>query len=192
MFEIIVKADNYLNNMGGHVKIKIKELKTKQIFIVNFSPKYPSPTTKKPRAITKFDAEVKDSDCCQPEAIKLYSDVHGSLNDFIIKINQKYDSFGLFCENCSDACNFTLNYFFPICENTRVERIWLTYKAITCLGCIGTLGFIPFLGSPVCLNAPFDIVMKARWLARAHGQREALGYIAGSRVEEEPHKMVMK
>jgi hypothetical protein len=185
MFEITIKVSNFTNTLS-HAEAKIVDFKTGQSYIVDYSPvKYKG-----------FSEDFKDDEdnilCCQPNVVKLYSTSRKTFEDFVKDYESEFKGkrvktfmiggvehkmncvrgkgFNIVRKNCADACNFALNYFFPLADNKKTEKVWRTYKAVTSPCCILTCGLLPFFGAPRNISAPIDILKKAQLLAYHYGK----------------------
>ncbi len=198
MFEITVKIDEPMNNAQSHAEVRIKDLMSEEIYIVSFSKKKRPAGTTKEKKITMFNYEElvskNNTNCYGPRSIKLYSNIETSMQEFITDIEEKFRHFNLCFNNCSDAANYTLNFFFPVSENKKVEEIWQSYKRKTFLCCLVTGGVLPFFGTPPFTNGPLDILKKAQLLSKAHGDesREAFQHDEGYVEKEEPADQSME
>lgn len=169
MFELIVDVDDQADNYCDvHAQVQIKDLKTQEKIIISFINN---------RQL--FDNESEDlneikSSCCRPKPIRLYSDRHVTLEQLKKDLEHRYQYFSKCTNNCSDAVNYTLNYFFPISQNRGVEFIYQTYKALTFPCCLATCGFTPLFGSPPLTNSPQDVRKKAFLLSRYYGDPDKI------------------
>jgi hypothetical protein len=204
MFELIVKVKNYFNNGGNTALIKITDMDTKECCVVHWNRGHPSAVTRNPRKIKHFDSNVffvgeVDEGCSQPEPIKLYSNNKHSLSKFEEDITERFKCYTECFSNCSDAANFTLNYFFPRMDNPKKEAIFQGYKCITSPVCLITGGFVPYMASPPLFNAPIDILIKAKLLATRYGESKKIPLLENekkstydSTLESGPKRQSMK
>ena len=186
MFELTVKTTSNCTNVVSHSEIKIIDLETKKCYVVSFGPEHSSVGSSSSHKIQAFDDSEQGwrVGCYQPEKVVLFSNLDKTLDDFIKTIERRCDCFELACNNCSDATNFTLNYFFPRSKNPGTEALWQTYKCVTFPFCIATFGLTPFFGAPPLFNAPQDILKKAKLLSRYYGDHKKLPIISSSRIAE--------
>ena len=170
MFEITVKAMGLYNNWMSHCEIKIQDMSSpEECYIISVNPDQLKKGTNKPSKIESFDSEATLA-CAKPEKISIYSNRDTTLEDFIQDIEEQcLCPFELCWNNCSDAANYAINYFFPRSENVCTEATWQAYKFLTFPFCIATLGCTPFFGAPPLINAPYDIYRKAQLLSRDYG-----------------------
>jgi hypothetical protein len=184
MFEITLKISNF-SNIFSHAKIKIFDLTTEKTYVVSFSKK-------QYRGFNSvFNDEEENILFYQPKVVKLYSDIPKAYDEFIKDYESQFGikkektffiagksrtmqvgrskNFHSLYHNCADACNYTLNYFFPVAENLEIEKAWQKYKKSTYLLGFITCGLLPFFGAPPSISAPLDVLKKGQLLEAKYG-----------------------
>ena len=183
MFEITVKISKP-RNILSHAMVKVKEMQTEKCYIVSYGETYGETGTSVQHVVNLFDNELNFKekfpyfDCWLPDQMVLHSHRKITLKKFIEDIENKFknSTFSYCCNNCADAANYTLNYFFLRSKNGGVETMWQTYKCVTFPCCIVTCGMTPFFGAPPLTTGPCDVLRKAQLLAKYYGappEREA-------------------
>lgn len=182
LYEIIV-MDTTSKRVMGHIEARITCLDTGDARIVNWDglPEHQlTPSTSNPKKLKSFNIKLEKikTESCMPHFIILYSHIENNLDEFSEAIKQymnpnhcdkMHESQCSIVNNCSDAVNFTLNYFFP--DNRCVEGAWQTFKCITFPVCIGTFGFFSCcFGAPPGINQPKDVMKKAWLLSFKYGK----------------------
>jgi hypothetical protein len=188
VFELTVRADD-ISQHGGHIKIKVLDLDSKESCVISFSG-FTGPVTRG----TNWNENEKCG-CCHlaynpeddythtnayigPYRVSLYSDADVSFSQFQEDIKNKFPKFHGCFSNCADAANFTLNYFFPLEENLLEEIIMQAYKLatfpITIALCCGTMQPASLFGSPPGMNSPADVMKKAKLLSLSYGKHSNL------------------
>lgn len=185
MFEITFKANKSHIKELLHAEIKVRCMQTGKCFVVSFGSEYAFPATDNAHKISKFteeekfieECEAKSPNDCWWNAVKLYSNIDKSFDEVFKEFNTKFShtcgsccccgKFNLICNNCSDACNFTFNYFF----SNRVKEMALqTYKCATLPCYIATCGKTSFFSALPCINTPQDMLKKADQLSKTYGE----------------------
>lgn len=173
------------NNDLTHVSLEIEDLESKRIFSVSFTPQHLN---------AGIDGQIVPN-VSIISTVVLYNATDINLDDFKKDLNRKFNnhdrslhelcsgdelcrltSFQFCCHNCSDAALFALNYFFPVQHNKKIEAAWQCYKLLTFPCCLATLGCSPFFASPPFTNGPGDIMRKAQFLARTHGDIKKIAF----------------
>jgi hypothetical protein len=192
LFELTVMVTNpTCNNPVSHASVIIKDCANNKFCRVSFYPCCKKAASMIGEATAKFYMSYISKKWCGESAVRLYSDINLTLEDFVGKINKKFCCFETILYNCSDAANYTLNYFFPPSLNCRVNIAYQAYKLATFPCCIATLGCTSFFGAPPLTNGPVDVLKKAQLLSKYYGDKSKLD-IASNDEPKAPTQQTMK
>lgn len=109
--------------------------------------------------------------CCSNDHVALYATLPNK-NDYFkfCRLYQREygstDNYNLVCNNCSDATNFALNYFFPDTAASLISAAAVVFRTLLCLPFVISCGSAPIcFPSPPCMNTPTDVFRKAKLLS---------------------------
>lgn len=153
--EIILFSLPGLPHFMSHIAAVISDEETGKAYAVD---RYPPPS---PRANPD---RLQNLQRCDITKQTLYKE--GNLDDFITAYERAFQlnsrDFNTLFKNCSDAVNFTLQYFFSM---KKTQYTFNFLKTVIGLPSIATLGILCFLPLPIGINSPKEVFMKARCLA---------------------------
>lgn len=113
-------------------------------------------------------ARQERGDCCVG-VVRLYS--NKDFNLFRQEYNREFKSedYSYLYNNCADAANFVLNYFFS--DANFENSLYLSFQLLCSIGCVATLGLCCFPAPPV-ISTPRDVYQKAQLLSCRYGVLE--------------------
>lgn len=187
-YEIIV-MDTTDQCSDGHLEARVTCLDTGQVRVLNWDgikKHQMTPLTDNAEKLGKFNTifsnRLSVPACIAPKPVILYSQTKNTMDEFSAHVSQymnkgnyspNKNKFSMYFNNCSDAVNFTLDYFFP--DNDNSEEKMQAFKLRTFPLYITTCGLSPcFFGTPPGINQPKDILKKARWLSFQYGKKPYL------------------
>lgn len=112
--------------------------------------------------------------------VDLYSDK--SFSDFQNAYNKEFKPGGYHCldNNCADAVNFMLDYFFP----DKRAQCW--YKAKQMLCCLPGIAFFgaSCVPPPLMISSPLDVFSRAKSIAETAEQKKLSASFSKSVIKE--------
>ncbi|HSW69303.1 MAG TPA: hypothetical protein VLI69_03965 [Gammaproteobacteria bacterium] len=187
-FEIVI-LETPLKYIANHIEARVTCLDTQDTRVVNWDrdPEHQkTPLTKSSKKLKQFNSQLASPSCLH-RSVTLYCTSKKTMDQFSTDLKRAMESGHTFCDegdgdsneesddysvlnNCSDAVNYTLNYFFP--NNEGIEIAWKTFKCVTFPAYIATLGYFPCLfGAPPGINHPKDVMKKAWLLSFKYGKK---------------------
>lgn len=161
--QFICDGKQYPFHWLQHASVLITDMQTNKSFLINHLPSNWKKVAA-PLAKAGFDHFEKS---CVNDIVTLYcKDSRKNIKEFSKLYSKKFSNkkFNIFTNNCSDAANFAIEYFFP---DVAKREFCIAYDALCCLLCVGTLGLKCF--SPSCMSLPIDSFDRVKELEKNYG-----------------------
>jgi len=149
-----------------HVAAVLREPSTNTVMLIEYGG-VSTVENERLRRIHKFEGEENSDNI---STVKLYSDK--SLTDFLEAFNANFDedNYSFCTNNCADAVQFLLNYFFP--DEHCYSFLYAGYQLLCCAGIVGSFGLLNCFPAPPCtIVTPTDVYKKAKLLSCSYGVR---------------------
>ncbi len=164
---LIINGKYLLFDWAQHASVIITDLVNNETYFVSNIPKGINKTNAPLYSIIPDSQRMEET--CDRSIVTLFCTDHNkSLADFKSAYEKNFSNkhFNFFTNNCSDAANFAIDYFFP--DARKLDELCSIYNSLSSLFYFGTIGAGCF--PPSCISTPSKTFREVKRLEKYYGR----------------------